>query len=311
MAKKTQSYDVVFNLIAKGGDQAKTRMAEIVELAQKLGKNDLADEINGGLKAIEDTYSDIITRVFSPERAKTSLTKTYASIRKILDSEEIFGAEQAEEATKKIQALKTEIDTLGTKIKKTETISPAGLFKQEGAKFKVKRRELGIADVQKGLKDAFTGKHKNSDLENVKKVTELISNGKNFSNFNALNNLFKSISTNTANFTGEQEKAIEDLELFIKAINKASREEQKNNTIKEEQIKAKRDEKKSLEDSLDWYEKNKETIEELIKVAEEYKEHITQTGYAVEDATDKSQKNADAIKDQQQSNDELNSTVKG
>ena len=65
MAKKTQSYDVVFNLIAKGGDQAKTRMTEIVKLAQKLGKNDLADEINGGLKAIEDTYSDIITRVFS------------------------------------------------------------------------------------------------------------------------------------------------------------------------------------------------------------------------------------------------------
>ena len=311
MAKKTQSYDVVFNLIAKGGDQAKTRMTEIVKLAQKLGKNDLADEITGELKAIEDTYSDIITRVFSPERAKTSLTKTYASIRKILESTDIFGAEQAEEATKKIQALKTEIDTLETQIKKTETISPASLFKQENAKFKVKRRELGIADIQKGLEDAFTGKHKNSDLENVKKATELISNDKNFSNFNALNNLFNSISTNTANFTQEQQKAIEDLELFIKAVNKASREEQKINTIKEEQIKAKRDEEKSLEDSLDWYEKNKETIEELIKVTEEYKEHITQSGYANEDATDKSQKNADAIRDQQQSNDELNNTVKG
>ena len=66
MARKTQSYDVVFNLIAKGGDQAKTRMAEIVELAQKLGKDDLADEINGLVSKIHfKEVEDKTTKFFN------------------------------------------------------------------------------------------------------------------------------------------------------------------------------------------------------------------------------------------------------
>ena len=311
MAKKTQSYDVVFNLIAKGGDQAKTRMTEIVKLAQKLGKNDLADEVTGGLKAIEDTYGDIITRVFSPERAKTSLMKTYASIRKVLDSENIFGAEKAKEAQAQIQALDKEIKNLQNQIKKTSEISPAGLFKEENAKFKVGRTEYTASSMQAKLQEAFTGRNKNANLETVKNATELINDSQNFSNFTALERLYKSLDADQTNFTNKQKEAISTLKSFIDAINEASKTERDHNTAIQEQINAQEGEVESLNNALKYYEDNKTTIEELIKVVEEYKKHIMETGYANEDATDKSQKNADAIKDQQQSNDELNNTVKG
>ena len=309
MARKTQSYDVVFNLIAKGGDQAKARMTEIVKLAQKLGNDTLAKNIAGGLSEIESTYGDIITRTLSPERAKTSLTKTYASIRKILDSENIFGAEQAKEAQVQIQALNEKIKNLQNQIKKTNEISPAGLFKQEDAKFKVGRIDYTASSMQAKLQEAFTGKNKNANLENVKNATELINDSKNFSNFTALERLYKSLDADQTNFTIKQKDAVNTLKSFINAINEASKAEQDNNTAIQEQINEKNGEVESLNNALKYYKDNKKIIEELIKVTEEYKEHITQTGYAVEDATDQSRKHADEVEKEQQQNDELTKTV--
>ena len=305
MAGTIQSYKIVFDFVAKGGDQAKTQIENLIKLANQAGQTNLADSLTKRTDRINEIYDQVVNRTITAKDAVKALDKTFAGAYRDIKGTDIYGAEQSKEAKKRIDELTKSIQEYDNKINAIKT-APSSAYNAGNAKFRTKvgpgnaREAYGTS---KAAEKAGLDPTKYSIEGMMGKAFSDQVQGLDFTKITNLRDLYQQLTPTLGEFNKGQLDAYNRLGAFLENVNKASDASKEHKDSLKSEKEALVEEKTQLETADAAYKQNKDAIDKLNEALKEHNLYINEEGKITQLATEKSTEHSKALDNDQKSRD--------
>ena len=88
--KKTQNYEIVYNLIARGGQQLISQIQTLAKLTKSIGKDDLSNKYSTSFNKINEIIRNFTSGAYNAKQTVNALNKEFENIANVAKNSDIF-----------------------------------------------------------------------------------------------------------------------------------------------------------------------------------------------------------------------------